>query len=163
MSRDSGWEATRAAASAHLRPGESLIALVPAVPPSDSKRGMAPAWLWPLILTAEHLHWRHRVRQASQASAFPLASRMLIGLTAQRLVIWKARGHWRLGDLLGDVPRERIVRAEAPTVGSGWRTVRIHLADGPAVPVRVSHKIADRLADVLSGQQGENAGSRTPA
>jgi hypothetical protein len=158
MFRDSGWESTRVAASADLRRGEPLIALFPALTPSDSEGGLAPVGLIPLIMAVEYLQWRHRNRATGRTSLFPLAPRMIIALTNQRLVIWTARRRWRLGNLLGDVSRERIIQATAPTTGSGWRTVRIYLANEPTVPIKVPSVIADRLASTLSGRQVETPG-----
>jgi hypothetical protein len=159
MFRDSDWESTRVAASADLRRGEPLIALFPALTPSDSDGGLADVGLMPLIMAVEYLQWRHRSRATGRASLFPLAPRMIIALTSQRLVIWAARRRWRLGNFLGDVSRERIVQATAPTAGSGWRTVQIYLANEPTVLIKVPAVIADRLASTLSGREGGNAES----
>jgi hypothetical protein len=117
----------------------------------------------PLIMTVEYVLWRRRSRAVGRASLFPLAPRMIIGLTSQRLMIWAARRRWRLGKLLGYVSRERIIQATAPTGGSGWRTVQIYLANEPAVPIKVPAVMADPLASTLSGQEGENADTREPA
>jgi len=114
---------------------------------------MAIAALIPLIMVAEHLMWWRHTRETARISLFPLASRMVIGLTDQRLLIWAASRRWRLGGFLGSVSRDRIVQATAPTVGAGWRTVRIYLANEPAVSIRVPGVMADRLAALLSGRQ----------
>jgi hypothetical protein len=163
MFRGSGGEAVVAAVTAELRASEQRLALFPALTPSDSGGGLAPAELFPLIMAVEHLAWRQRSRAAARTSMFPLAPRMIIGLTDQRLLIWVARRRWRLGAFLGDVPRDRIVQATAPTAGQGWRTVRIYLANEPTVSIQVPAVTADRLSSALSGRAGESTGTREPA
>ena len=86
---------------------------------------------------------------SSDLSMFPLAPRMFIVLTNRELLIWAARRNWRLGDYLGSVHRQRIIQATAPTVGAGWRTVLVYLANEPTVPIRVPSTIADDLAAML--------------
>lgn len=149
MSRDSDWEdAIRAVG---LPPDEPLLALVPALTPGGSSGGLAPAELMPLIMLAERIAWRRRSGAAARVSVFPLAPRMVIGLTGQRLLIWAARSRWRAGAYLGEVPRDRIVLSTAPTIGSGWRTVLIYLANEPTVTIKVPAVTADRFAATLSG------------
>ena len=76
---------------------------------------------------------------------------MIMALTDQRLMIWTARLHWRPGTFLGYVTRDRILQATAPGTGSGWRTLRIHLANEPAVSIKVPPTTASPLAAALSG------------
>jgi hypothetical protein len=140
-----------AAVRAELRPGESALGLFPAVTVDDSGAGIAPAELWPLIIAAEQLIRRRRDRAASKASIFPLNSRMIIAVTDQRLLIWAARLRWRPGDFLGYVSRDRILQVTAPGIGTGWRTLHIHLANEPTVSIRVPSAIADQLPAALSG------------
>lgn len=150
MSRDSDWEdAIRAVA---LPADEPLLALIPALTPHGPGGGLAPAELMPLIMLAERVAWLRRSRTAARLSMFPLAPRMVIGLTSQRLLIWSARNRWRVGKYLGEVSRDRIVLSTAPTVGAGWRTVLIYLANEPTVTIKVPAVSADRLAATLSGQ-----------
>lgn len=137
----------------NLQPGEPLFGLFPAVSPRESSGGLAFAPLIPLIMVVEHLMWWRRTREAARTSMFPLAPRMIIGLTGQRMLIWAATRRWQLGEFLGSVSRDRIVQSTAPTVGEGWRTVRIYLANEPTVPIRVPGVMADRLAALLSGRQ----------
>ncbi|HEY7429867.1 MAG TPA: hypothetical protein VH641_03945 [Streptosporangiaceae bacterium] len=154
MSRDSDWAAAIRAVG--LPPGEPLLALIPATTPAGLSRGLAPAELMPLVIAAERIAWRRRTGAAGLASLFPLAPRMVIGLTGQRLLVWAARSRWRTGKYLGEVSRDRIVSATAPTAGTGWRTVLIHLASEPAVTIKVPAVSADRLAATLSGQADMN-------
>jgi hypothetical protein len=150
MSRDSEWE--DAIHAAGLPADEPLLGLVAALTPDSPGEGMAPAGLMPLIMMAERLAWRRRSRRAAQDSVFPLAPRMVIGLTRQRLLIWAARSRWRAGQYLGEVSRDRIVLSTAQTVGAGWRTVLIYLANEPTVTIKVPAVTADRFAATLSGQ-----------
>jgi hypothetical protein len=157
------WKSVRSTASAELRPGERLLAICPALTPRDSGGGLAVSGAWPLIMVVEHLAWRRRAGVAGRTSGFPLAPRMIIGVTDQRLVTWAARRGWRLGPVVGDVSRDLILQATAPTVGAGWRTVLIRLSSGPTVRIKVPANLADRLAAGLSGSPGELAGSAEPA
>jgi len=134
-----------------LRPGETARGLFPAITVSDSEDGVAPAELWPLIMAAEYVLRRRRDRAASRGSLFPLSSRMIMLLTDQRLMIWAAQLRWRPGRFLGYVSRDRILQVDAPTVGTGWRTVVMHLANEPAVSIKVPAETAERLAQALSG------------
>lgn len=158
MTRDSEWEdAVRAAG---LPPGEPLLALIPALTPDRSSGGLTPAELMPLIMVAERITWRLYGRAAAQASRFPLAPRMVIGLTRQRLLIWAARRRWRAGKYLGEVSRDRIVLSTAPTIGPSWRTVLIYLANEPTVTIKVPAVTADRLASTLSGHADTNVSTQ---
>lgn len=140
-----------AAVQAELRPGERALGLFPAITVDDSGGGTAPAELWPVIAAAEHLIRRRRDRSASRASLFPLSSRMIMALTDQRLMIWAARLNWRPGNFLGFVQRDRILQVTVPGIGSGWRTLLIHLANEPAVSIKVRSATASPLAAALSG------------
>jgi hypothetical protein len=112
---------------------------------------MMPAELMLAVLAAEHLTHRRRLRAQARESMFPLASRMIIGLSNQRLLIWSVRPGWRLGSFIGYVARDRILQATAPTIGTGWRTVNIYLAQEPTVSIKVPARAADDLARELSG------------
>jgi hypothetical protein len=83
---------------------------------------------------------------------------MIMALTDQRLMIWAAGRRWRAGQFLGYVSRDRILQVTAPTTGSGWRTVVVHLANEPAVPVLVPAITADGLVAALSGPAGREPG-----
>lgn len=143
----------QAAAAADLEPGERLWALIPAITPApDYGSGglvlLAP--LIPLMMAAQRAAWRKYARAASVRSGFPLAPRMIIGVTDRRLMIWAARRRWRTGVSLGSVKLDGIVAAEAPTVGSGWRSVIIHLSSQQELTIKVPAIAADRLAAALS-------------
>jgi hypothetical protein len=136
---------------AEVRPGESVLALFPAVTLGESSGGLAPAALWPLIMAVETLIRRRRDHTASRASLFPLSSRMIVALSDQRLLIWAARLNWRPGDFLGYVSCDRILQVTVPGTGSGWRRVLIHLANEPTVTIKVPSRTAGQLAAALSG------------
>ena len=146
------WTGILAEAKSELRRGEVLRAIFPALSESSpSGGGMVPAELMLAVLAAEHLTHRRRLRTQARESMFPLASRMIIGLSNQRLLIWTVRPGWRLGSFIGYVTRDRILQATAPTVGTGWRTVKIYLAQEPTVSIKVPARAADDLARELSG------------
>jgi hypothetical protein len=144
-------ERALSAARAEARPGESVLAVFPAVTPDESTGGLAPTEMWPLIIAVEHLIRRHRDHVDSRTSLFPLSSRMIIGLSDQRLLIWAARLNWRPGNFLGYVSRDRILQVTVPGTGSGWRRALIHLANEPTVSIKVPSATAGQLAAALSG------------
>jgi hypothetical protein len=136
-----------------LRDGEQLRAVIPAFAPSpDSGSGFVPAIMIPVIAVVERWHWRRTTRSTAERSLFPLAPRMLLGLTDRRLLVWSSRRNWRLGNFLGDVALDRIVDAQAPTVGTGARSVTVHLANEPSVTFKVPGDVADQLANALAGR-----------
>jgi hypothetical protein len=145
------WTVILAEAKSELRRGELLQAIFPALSQSSSAGGMAPAELMMGVLAAERLTQRRRMRAQARESMFPLASRMIIGLSNQRLLIWSVRPGWRLGSFIGYVTRDRILQATAPTIGTGWRTVNVYLAQEPTVSIKVPARAADDLARELSG------------
>jgi hypothetical protein len=146
------WTSILAEARSELRRGELLHAIFPALSESSSPGcGMMPAELMLPVVAAEHLTHRRRLRAQARESMFPLASRMIIGLSNQRLLIWTVRPGWRLGSFIGYVARDRILQAAAPTIGTGWRTVNIYLAQEPTVSIKVPARAADDLARELSG------------
>jgi len=151
MTRSPDWK--HVAAAADLEPGERLWALVPAITPApDHGSGglvVLPP-LIPLMMAAQRAAWRKHAHAASVRSGFPLAPRMIIGLTDRRLMIWTARRRWRAGVSLGSVKLDRIVAAEARTVGSGWRSVMIHMSSQQELTIKVPATAADRLAAALS-------------
>jgi hypothetical protein len=151
-----------AAVQAELRPGERALGLFPAMTVDDSGGGTAPAELWPVIIAAEHLIRRRRDRSASRTSLFPLSARMVMALTDQRLMIWTARPNWRPGNFLGFVQRDRILQATVPGTGSGWRTLLIHLANEPAVSIKVPSATASPIAAALSGAPATIGETREP-
>jgi hypothetical protein len=150
--------ALRAQAGAQLRNGETLRALLPALTPrpDGGGRGLVPAAVLVLPINAvQRWRWRRASRANAKQSIFPLAPRMFVGLTEGRLLIWARRGS-KLGPFLGFVSLDRIVDAAAPTVGQGWRTVTVHLANEPTVSLRVPGSVADDFAAALAGRGATN-------
>jgi len=152
----SAWDA----AEQELHSGETLLGVVPALspPPEDTVGGLLPAFMIPIISMAERWHWRRTSRRAAVASRFPLAPRMLVGVTDQRMLVWEARRRWRVGDFLGYVTLDRVVQADAPTVGAGWRTVRIFLSNEPTVHLKVPSEAADTVAEAVAPATADDAG-----
>jgi hypothetical protein len=141
----------RETAEAELREGETLVGVLPALspPPDAGAGGLVPPFLIPIIRAAEGWHWRRATRRRATTSRFPLAPRMIVALTDTRLLVWQARWRWRVGAFLGYVTLDRVVQADAPTVGAGWRTVRIFLANEPTVTLKVPAKVADDFAESI--------------
>src|SRR5215472_13760678 len=110
MVRSLDWEPVRAAAAAGLEPGEQVSAIFGAMIPYEFSRGhVIAAELVPLLWLMDHALWRHRARAASRSARIPLAPRMIIAVTGRRLVILAARRSWRPGNVIGDLPRDRII------------------------------------------------------
>jgi len=153
VSRRPDWEANHAAAASELREGESIVALFPALSPTDDRgSGLVPALLIPVILAADRWHWRRTAQRLARQSRFPLTPRMAMALTERRLLIWATGRRWSVGPFIGFVTLDRVVQADVLTVGSGWRTVRVDLANEPAVRLKVPGDLAEDLAAFLSGQ-----------
>lgn len=147
------WSRNRELAATELRAGEALQALFPAITASDDGgSAMMPAALLPVVAAVERWQDRRTARSTSKTSLFPLAPRMVMGLTNRRILVWRAGRRWSMGTFLGFVPMDAIVRAEVLTVGEGWRTVRVDLANEPSVRFRVPGQLADDFADALSGR-----------
>lgn len=154
MSRRSSWEANHAIAASELRDRESIVALFPALsPPDEGGSGLVPALLIPVIAAVERWHWRRTAQRLAKQSLFPLAPRMVVALTERRVLIWAAARGWAAGPFIGFVTLDRVVEAEVLTVGSGWRTVRIDLANEPAVRLKVPGDLSEDLAAFLSGRR----------
>jgi hypothetical protein len=161
VSRQSDWkDAVRALG---LAPGEDLLTMTPAVAPGRTGGGMSMSGLVVVKLAADRIAWQRRTEAAARSSGFPLAPRMIIGVTDRRLLVWSAGSRWRVRKYLGEVSRDQITRGTAPTVGAGWRSVLIDLATGPTVTIRVPARTADRLAASLSGQSGPAEQAQEPA
>lgn len=149
------WDKLRGQAAQDLRAHEELTGLFPAIRPADdSGHGLTVGWLVPLIVVVRRWQHRRELRTQTRESLFPLAPKMLVGLTPTRLVVWQARRRWSLGTFLGYVSRDRIIHADAPTVGQGWRTLRVHLANETSVTLKVPGRIVDDLAVMLSNPPG---------
>jgi hypothetical protein len=151
------WIDTLSEARSELRRGEVLKAVFPALSEPPPSGGFVPAELLVPLAAADHLSRRRRRRAQSKESMFPLASRMIIGLTNRRLLIWSVRPGWRIGTFIGYVTRDRILQAAAPPAsGPGWRTVSFYLAQEPTVAVKVPAAAADDLERELSGRPDLN-------
>jgi hypothetical protein len=99
----------------------------------------------------DHAVWRYRARAASRSAQAPLAPRMIIAFTGRRLVIWAARRGWRLGKVIGDLPRDQIMQVTAAGTGTRSRLMALHLNDGQTVTLQVSARVATGLARTISG------------
>jgi hypothetical protein len=104
----------------------------------------------PLLWTYRRLGRRSQSRQSLARSGLPLARRMVLGVTDDRLIVWSASKSWEPQSLLGEFARGHVRDATAPTVGQGWRTVRIELDEGEPVVIKVVADKADELAALLS-------------
>jgi len=152
MSRSPDWDGIRAAATAGLAPGEQISALFTALIPDQFADGLViAAELAPLIRLIDHAAVRRKARAASRSAQVPLAPRMIIALTSQRLMIWAAHRGWRLGNAIGDLPRDRIMHITEAGTGTRSRLITVHLSDGRTVILQVSAKIATGLARMIPG------------
>jgi hypothetical protein len=139
------------AVAAHLEPGERPVTLFTALtPPPESDGMLIDGVLVPLAWAVRHATWRHTTRAASRSADTPLAPRMIVALTARRMVIWRATRRWRLGRVIGDLPRDRISGVTARTSGTRSSTLVLHLSTGPTVTIMVTSDSADQLAALLS-------------
>jgi hypothetical protein len=139
-------------ARSELRPGETLRAMFPAVSQTaEVERPRHPLLMIPGRVT-DRLTLRRRLRKVTKESIFPLAPRMIVGLTTRRIMIWSARPGWRVGPFLGYVSRDRVLQATAPGSESGWRAVSFFLAQEPTVSIKVPARAADDLTRELSSR-----------
>jgi hypothetical protein len=139
-------------ARSELRRGETLQAMFPAVSQhADDDRVGHPMFMLPGRVT-DRLMLRRRLRMLTKESIFPLAPRMIVGLTTRRLMIWSARPGWRVGSFIGYVSRDRVLQAAAPGNEAGWRAVSFYLAQEPTVSIKVPARAADDLTRELSGR-----------
>ena len=115
------WEQIRREAARDLDDVETLRVLLPALSPhpDSGSRAFIPLALFPLIAAIRRWNWSRATKQSAHASEFPLAPRMVVGLTDKRLLVWASGRRRRLRRLLGHVPLDRIAGAQAPTVGAG--------------------------------------------
>lgn len=134
-----------------LGPNESAELVLPAIAPNpDPGSAFGLAVAMPVLWVTRRVSRQRRDRRVLAMSGFPLAHRMLLAVTNDRLLVWSASRQWKPMSFLGAVSRERIERGEAPTVGEGWRSVRIDLHDAGTVIIKVAAKHADPLAALLS-------------
>lgn len=139
--------------STRLAAGEVLelvcTAFTPA--PDDGDGYVISGALVPVLWAVNFLTWTHTTRKASQAAGVPLARRMMIAVTSQRLLIWKASRRWMLSELIGEIPRQQVssVTTYGPAVAA--RGFVIHLSNGKSVTLQVSREAADHLTALLSG------------
>lgn len=140
------WNRTRAVVTAYLQPGEQLETLFTALIPRPESGGfVVTGALVPLIWAVRRVAWERAARATSQATGVPVAPRMIVALTPSRIVIWRAARNWRLGDLSGELPRDRIIEVTAAGGGIRSRRLVLHLSTGSAVVMRVAPAVADQL------------------
>jgi hypothetical protein len=147
------WSAHRAAAAAEVRDGETVLWIVPALSNYDPDDFYGPSELMVVFVAMQRWLSKRSARAAAKESLFPLAPRMVLALTDQRLLVWSARRRFRLGEFIGFVSLDRIVHAEVVTVGAGWRTARVDLANEPPVLFKLPGQLAEEFASELSGQR----------
>lgn len=103
-----------------------------------------------VVMAVQHAMWRSSVRKTAQTAGVPLARRMIIGLTPRRLVIGEAGRGWRLRAIIGDLPRDQIVKVELGAASDRTRRAILHLSNGEIITLRMTRAIADQLQDRLS-------------
>jgi hypothetical protein len=151
MLRGADWNRTRAVVTAYLQPGEQLETLFTALIPRPESGGVVvTAALIPLVWAVRRMEWERAARAISQATGVPVAPRMIVALTPSRIVIWRAARNWRLGDLSGELSRDRIIEVTAAGGGTRSRRLLLHLSTGSDVVMRVAPGVADRLTAMFS-------------
>lgn len=137
-----------------LAAGEADVHGFAAISPNpDPGSALMPGGAEPLFWLADRFSERRRNRAVRERSGFPLARRMVLAVTSERLLVWSANRRWSRLSFLGAIPRDQILRAEAPTVGQGWRSVHIQIGGAEPVIVKVAGKNADELAALLSARR----------
>lgn len=119
--------------------------------PGSGRRGMTFVLFLPLLIVADRLEWRAASNKAARETGFPLATKMIIGITADRLIIWSARWRWRLGSQRGAVRRDQVSLMESPPSQSRWPKVRLMLPGKPVAVIRVPASAVGQLTEALSG------------
>jgi len=153
MSRGPDWSRIRAVVTAYVQPGEQLQALFTALIPRPGSDGLVVSGaLVPLFWAVQRVAWERAARAVSQATGVPVAPRMIVALTPTRMVIWRAARNWRLGDLSGELPRDRIIGVTTAGVGTRSRRLILHLSTGSTVAMRVAPAVADQLTAMFSGE-----------
>jgi hypothetical protein len=135
-----------------LRAGETRGSIYPAISPNpDPGSAFLSYAALPLLLLWRRIAAKRLHQQALTSSGFPMARRMLLVPTGHRLLVWSARKGFAPDKFLGDLAYARITGAASPTVGQGWRTVVIDMADGDPVSIKVAAKnIESFMADLPS-------------
>jgi hypothetical protein len=119
MMRGPDWNRTRAAVIAYVQPGEQLQALFTALIPRPESGGfVVTGALAPLVWAVRRVAWERAAHAVSRATGVPVAPRMIVALTPSRMVIWRAARNWRLGDLSGELPRDRIIGVTSAGAGT---------------------------------------------
>jgi hypothetical protein len=144
-------EEIKAIVVGHLNDGEDLEATSSALMPrSGGGRGVMPAALVPLAIAVRRWERRRERQRITGASPVTLAPKMIMAITNTRLVFFRAGRQWKPEELLSSLPRDEIRGAKAPTVGDGWRTVRIDVGRDEPLDIRVPARLADDVAALLA-------------
>lgn len=145
--------------AAHVRADESLRRVFHVILPSPTA-GVAwgdAAVVAPLVRIVGRVMRNRAAAAAEEEVGIGLRPRMLWALTDQRILLFSALKRWELGEQLGEIARQDVVGATAPTVGQGWRTVIIKLTAGRELTIKVGPTVADDLAAELA--PAANSGS----
>jgi hypothetical protein len=149
--RGPDWSLTRATITAYLKPEEQLVMLFTAVTPApEFGVHLIDGAVAPLAWAVWRAMWRHEVRVGTRAAGVPLAPRMIVALTADRVVIWRATPKWRLGQVCGELPRERILRVSEVGGGSRSRRLVLQTSTGSTFCLMVTPDAAGRLTEMFS-------------
>jgi hypothetical protein len=137
--------------SEQLLDGETSSRPFAAINPNpDPGRAFGLGFAFPLLWASRRIARRRARQSTSERSGIPVSRRMVVAVTGDRLLIWSAGRRWEPDTYLGDISRQRIAGAQAPTVGQGWRSVRIDLVDSDSVTIKVAGQAADELAGLLT-------------
>jgi hypothetical protein len=145
--------------AAHVRADESLRRVFHVILPGPNA-GVAwgdAAVVVPLVRIVGRVMQNRAAAAAQEDVGIGLRPRMLWALTDQRILLFSTLKRWELGEQLGEIARQDVVGATAPTVGQGWRTVIIKLTAGRELTIKVGPTVADDLAAELA--PAANSGS----
>jgi hypothetical protein len=153
VSRGFDWGPTLTSVVEYLGPDDQPEVLFTAVTPEPESGGhLISGMLMPLAWAISRVMWRHETRVAGRVADVPLAPRMFVALTARRLVIWQATRGWRLGEVSGELPRERILQVTEAARGARSRRLVLQLSTGSSFSLRVTPAAADKITAFFSTQ-----------
>lgn len=151
MSRGPDRKQIEAAIRERLNPDERLEGIFSATVPNDERGGgLSFGGTRLIVMAVERAMHRAAIQKASQGAWVQLAPRMIIGLTAERLIIGRADRRWRLEDITGDLPLAHIKDVELGAASSRTRRVTLRLTNGEGVMLRMPRQTADKLRARLS-------------
>jgi hypothetical protein len=149
------WAGVKERAVAELGDGSDLRVVFPALRSRESGHGLTLMPFGSLYRWFDRAVSGWRSKRVEAQTGFPLRPRMIVGITDTEVVVWSAsarwpHGRWRLGNQAGRVRLDQVVNAEAPTVGTGWRTLNLRVFEKAPISILVPALVIDDLVVLLS-------------